>query len=359
MPPSLPFTYTRNAVCPHPLRQPPSLLINNLATHNSTIAYVRNTEVYVSNFGSNRLLQLPFRDAVQVFSITILPLSPSPVLCLGMLDGFQLWAVDSCRMVYFHALHPSDTDVCYACASTVLTESAFLVGDSTGAMHTFSAENGSGGSVNFKNKTSVRNHQATISGIARGDKVVASADQLGAVAIYDVSEGKTAGEEGRRTSDAMRDVRCDARRAMRCETCDAIFVTKATRAARNKGGCEGNVFGIRSPQLHSRYQASLALPGFTRATRLHSRYPASLARCYPPTGDLALPRLACPCWPSPSRFLSPHLTCVWLLFIHVCGTMCVDVCGLCSHMCMAGQSQLGQRGHQHQLLDDQEHREYN
>jgi WD40 repeat protein len=41
--------------------------------------------------------------------------------------------------------------------------------------------------MNFKNITSVRNHQSSVSNITRGDTIVASADNLGAVAVYGVN----------------------------------------------------------------------------------------------------------------------------------------------------------------------------
>ncbi|GMI27886.1 hypothetical protein TeGR_g15200 [Tetraparma gracilis] len=180
-------TYTRKNVVCHPLRQSPSLLHNNLSVHNNTMAYARDRDVYLTTFGSNRLTQLPFRDPVPIFSLEFLPLADGAVLCIGMQDGFQLWAADSFRMVYFHALHPSDTDVCYASSSHALSPTAFLVGDSTGAMHTFEGGGDRGGSSSYKNLTSVRNHQATITSISRGDKIVASGDSFGAVAVYDIS----------------------------------------------------------------------------------------------------------------------------------------------------------------------------
>ncbi|GMI02856.1 hypothetical protein TrVE_jg4761 [Triparma verrucosa] len=197
MPPSAPgpVTYSRKSQMAHPLRHSPSLIPNNLTSHGSNVAYSRGDAVIVSSYGENKLTSLPFGDKVQVKGVQYLDFGWVCVLAVCMIDGFQLWSNEGSRMLFFHPVRPSsDSESCYVRGCSVITDrNEFLIGDSSGAMHTFLCSQSTSRGLSVKNTKSIREHGSAISDIASGGGYVASADDRGNFCVFDVNVSEPTG----------------------------------------------------------------------------------------------------------------------------------------------------------------------
>lgn len=112
----------------HPLRQSPSLVNNNLTCSGTLLAFAKGNDVIVTNYGDNKTATVPFSDKSQVFGLKYLDFASLSCLAVGMADGFQIWSAEGTRLLFFHAIRPTDEAACkYAresrCPHLLLTPS--------------------------------------------------------------------------------------------------------------------------------------------------------------------------------------------------------------------------------------------
>jgi len=191
-----PVTYSRKHVMSHPLRVSPSLMSNNLTSNKSLLAYARAEAVIVSNHGDNKLTSLPFSDKVQVKGVKYMDFGWICVLAVTMVDGFQLWSRDGSRMLFFHPVRPAnDSGSCFVRGVGIVKgRNEFLVGDSSGAMHTFlMAQASSGRGLNVKNTKGIREHGSAISDISCSEEYCVSADDRGSFCVFDINSAEPSG----------------------------------------------------------------------------------------------------------------------------------------------------------------------
>mmetsp|Transcript_13563 Transcript_13563/g.27717 ORF Transcript_13563/g.27717 Transcript_13563/m.27717 type:complete len:342 (-) Transcript_13563:35-1060(-) len=192
----IPGTWTRDGVMTHSLRQTPSLSNNNLTCNGTYIAYAKGNDVIVTNYGDNKLMAVPFSDKAQVFCVRYLTFEDEvALLIVGMSDGFQAWTQEGTRLLFFHPIRPAhDEDFCFVKGIDNIKggRSEFLIGDSTGAVHTFLL-NSAGRGFNVNNVKSRREHGEAISDIACTSEYVVTGDDGGTLCIYKVNQDEQPG----------------------------------------------------------------------------------------------------------------------------------------------------------------------
>jgi WD40 repeat protein len=130
-----------------------------------------------------------------VFCVKYLTFADVSMLIVGMSDGFQAWTPEGTRLLFFHPVRPAnDEDICFVKGIDNIKggRAEFLVGDSTGAVHTFLLGNaGRGFNVNLvKNR---REHGEAISDITCSSKHVVTGDDAGSLCVYSVNQEATPG----------------------------------------------------------------------------------------------------------------------------------------------------------------------
>lgn len=130
-----------------------------------------------------------------MFCVKYLTFSDVSLLIVGMFDGFQAWTPEGTRLLFFHPVRPAnEDDICFVRGIDNIKggRAEFLVGDSTGAVHTFLLGNaGRGFNVNLvKNR---REHGEAISDINCSSKYAVTGDDGGTLCVYSVNQDATPG----------------------------------------------------------------------------------------------------------------------------------------------------------------------